>query len=408
MDPIAPLLRPVPADPARARIAALADQCVQCGACLPHCPTYQVVRREGESPRGRIRFARALADGLPADAALLAQLDDCLACGTCERVCPAGVRYGELLDATRAIAEVRAGDGWLRRALRALATRPRVMATLLRLGRLAARLGLTGPLARLDSRLGVLLEVAASLPGAALARGRKVPGPERADLVLLAGCVGSAVERDTLCDARLVLERLGARVAVLDDGTCCGALARHAGDAAKADRQVEDARQKISATGAARALAFASGCVGDWRHSLAEGLAVDDVLDEVRVRCDATSPKLRARPGRIALWVPCTQRHLDAGRAARRALGAIPGLDVVLVPAGSGCCGAAGSYFVDHPHLAGPLREAVVQAVLASGADAVATTNTGCRLWLTAGLQAAGRPLPVRHPIAWLKEALDP
>lgn len=408
MDLIAPLLRPVPADPARARIAALADQCVQCGACLPHCPTYAVARREGESPRGRIRFARALADGRPADAALLAQLDDCLACGACERVCPAGVRYGELLDATRALPEVRAGDGLLRRALRALATRPRVMAALLRLGRLAARLGLTAPLARLDPRLGALLEVASSLPGASLARVRRAPGPERADLVLLAGCVGSAVERDTLRDAHVVLERLGARVAVLDDGSCCGALARHAGDAAAADGLAEHARQKIAATGAARTVAFASGCQADWRRSLAGGVPVDDVLLEVQRRLDVASPTLRARPGRIALWVPCTQRNLDAGGAARRLLGAVPGLDVVLVPAGLGCCGAAGSHFVDHPHLAGPMREAVVQAILATGADAVATPNTGCRLWLAAGLAAAGRPLPVRHPIAWLKEALDP
>lgn len=408
MDPIAPLLRPVPADSARAHIAALADQCVQCGACLPHCPTYAVARREGESPRGRIRFARVLAEGRAVDEALLGQLDDCLACGACERVCPAGVRYGELLDATRALPEIRVREGRLRRWLRALATRPRVMAALLRLGRLAARLGLAAPVAGLDPRVAALLDVAVSLPGAALARGRGGPGPERADLVLLAGCVGSAVERDTLGDARRVLERLGARVAVLDDGGCCGALARHAGDAPAADRLTDAVRRRIAATGADQAVAFASGCQADWRCGLADDVAVDDVLDEVLRRLHADSPPLRARSGTVALWMPCTQRNLGAGRGARRLLEMIPGLELIVLPAGLGCCGAAGSYFVDHPHLAGPMREAVVRAILATGADAVATTNTGCRLWLGAGLAAAGRPLPVRHPISWLKEALDP
>lgn len=407
MDLIAPLIRLPPADPVRARIATLADQCVQCGACLPHCPTYAVARREGQSPRGRIRFARALADGRSADAALLGQLDDCLACGACERVCPAGVDYGEMLDATRALPEVRSAESRWRRGLRAFAARPRVMAALLRLGRLAARYGLAAPLARLDARLGVLIDVASALPGAALVRDRTSPAIEQADLVLLAGCVGSAVERDTVRDARLVLERLGARVAVRDDGSCCGALARHAGDVAAADRLVLAARARMAATGAPRALAFASGCLTDWQRGLASGMPVDDVLDEVLRRLQADSPALRARPGKVALWVPCTQRNLDAGRGGRRLLDMIPGLEVIAVPAGPGCCGAAGSYFVDHPQLAGPMREAVAQAILATGADAVATTNTGCRLWLAAGLADAGRPLPVRHPISWLREALE-
>lgn len=409
MDATTFLLRSAPADPARAVIAALADQCVQCGACLPHCPTYQVARREGESPRGRIRFARALAEGRVMDEALFTQLDDCLACGNCERVCPAGVRYGELLDATRALPEVRASESRWRRWLRALATRPRALAALIRLGKLGARLGLAPTLSSLDPRLGALRDVASSLPDAAL-QGDRVPagsGAGTADLVLLAGCVGSAVERDTLADASLVLEALGARVAVLDDGSCCGALARHAGDAPAADRMALVSRERRVATGARRALAFASGCLADWRRGQGTAVPVEDVLDEVLRRLEADSPQLRARAGKIALWVPCTQRNLDAGRSARRLLDMIPGLEVVVLPVGLGCCGAAGSYFVDHPHLAVPLRQAVVQAVLESGADAVATTNTGCRLWLAAGLAAAGRPLPVRHPISWFKEALE-
>jgi glycolate oxidase iron-sulfur subunit len=398
----------MPADPARAAIAALADQCVQCGACLPHCPTYQVARREGESPRGRIRFARALAEGRVVDEALLGQLDDCLACGACERVCPAGVRYGELLDATRALPEVRAHERRSRRALRALVRRPRLLAALLGLGRLAARVGLARPLAWIDARLGRLLGAAAALPPSMPARTNRDRPPAEADFVLLAGCVGSVIERDTLDDARRVLEQMGAKVAVIDDGTCCGALARHAGDAEGAAALADAARQRLVASPGARALACASGCLGDWRRSLVGTAGVDDVLAAVLDRLALTSPRLRGRPGRIALWVPCTQRNLDAGRAARQVLGSIPGLDVVELPSGAGCCGGAGSYFVDHPHLAEPLRDALVRTILETGADAVATTNTGCRLWLAAGLAAAGRPLPVRHPISWLKEALDP
>src|SRR5688572_32027031 len=91
-----------PAEPA-SRLVALADQCVKCGLCLPHCPSYRVRGEEGESPRGRIAYAKSLALGrVEASATMRAHLDGCLACGSCEVVCPSRVPFLELLAGTRA------------------------------------------------------------------------------------------------------------------------------------------------------------------------------------------------------------------------------------------------------------------------------------------------------------------
>jgi len=85
------------------RLAALADQCVMCGLCLPHCPTYRLEQVEAESPRGRIALARALADGrLHPTPAALTHLDHCLGCLSCQKVCPSDVQYEEILVRTRA------------------------------------------------------------------------------------------------------------------------------------------------------------------------------------------------------------------------------------------------------------------------------------------------------------------
>src|SRR5689334_1064005 len=93
-----PLPRPPSADP----LVALADQCVQCGLCLPACPTYRHGRIEAESPRGRIALARGWAlQALEPTTAGDTHLDQCLACRRCEAVCPAGVKYGELLVEAR-------------------------------------------------------------------------------------------------------------------------------------------------------------------------------------------------------------------------------------------------------------------------------------------------------------------
>src|SRR4249919_275765 len=83
-------------------LLALADRCVQCGLCLPHCPTYRLDAAETESPRGRIAYMKAVADGSLAPTALGdLHLDHCLGCRRCEGACPAGVEYGALLLAGR-------------------------------------------------------------------------------------------------------------------------------------------------------------------------------------------------------------------------------------------------------------------------------------------------------------------
>ena len=98
------LLEKSPRHVAASRIAELADQCVQCGLCLPVCPTYALDQNEAESPRGRIAIASALARGLAEPTAELREhLDHCLGCLDCETVCPSKVQYGELLIETRAM-----------------------------------------------------------------------------------------------------------------------------------------------------------------------------------------------------------------------------------------------------------------------------------------------------------------
>ena len=37
--------------------------CVHCGLCLPACPTFEVLREENDSPRGRIYLMRLLVEG---------------------------------------------------------------------------------------------------------------------------------------------------------------------------------------------------------------------------------------------------------------------------------------------------------------------------------------------------------
>lgn len=79
--------------------------CMRCGFCLPHCPTYiESGLKESHSPRGRIALMKAVTDGLiEPDEDVERSLSLCLGCRACEPVCPSGVKYGHLLEEARDI-----------------------------------------------------------------------------------------------------------------------------------------------------------------------------------------------------------------------------------------------------------------------------------------------------------------
>jgi glycolate oxidase iron-sulfur subunit len=112
-------------EPERARLVdyAASLDCIHCGLCLQTCPTFRLSGVESSSPRGRIHLRRAVAEGRATpDAAFAEEMDFCLLCRHCESVCPAGVRFGAMMEWTRAGLETRR-PGLLRRLARWLGFR---------------------------------------------------------------------------------------------------------------------------------------------------------------------------------------------------------------------------------------------------------------------------------------------
>jgi glycolate oxidase iron-sulfur subunit len=387
----------------------LADRCVKCGLCLPHCPTYGLMGVEGESPRGRIALMQGLATGrLEPGPQLASHLENCLGCRACERVCPAGVPYGELIDAGRELL-VRRGAGPSRtgRLLAATLRRPGLLRMAVRLARLPGARQAGRRLGALPARALSLLPADARPPSRAVSAG---PGDGvRGEALLFLGCVGGAIDGRTLDDTRIALAAAGWRVRIPEQQGCCGALDLHAGRPGEAAAL---ASRNVSAlAGEGPIVACATGCAATLKeYARVAGAAgarlAARIRDPAELLAEAALP-LREGPWRnVLLHVPCTQRNVTGTAAATRMLlGRLPGLSVRELPAG--CCGAAGETFLTRQELADALLAPLLRQLEADPPEVLVTSNIGCAMHFRAGLERAGLNVPVLHPTSLVAAALN-
>ena len=361
--------------------------CVQCGLCLPHCPTFRVTGDEAQSPRGRIALMRGVQwDGRSVDGAFRDAMDTCVQCRGCEPACPSAVPFGRLMVGTRAAsAKV---PWWHRAGLRALAYHRLVLAGSTALA-IAQRAHVLGP-AR-TARLG--------LPARLPVRRPKLQ-PTGTDVWLFTGCVMDAWQRDVHVALGRVLRAMGVgwRTPERHGGSgCCGALAEHAGMVTAARAMAE--RATAAMPGDAPILVDSAGCGAALKEHTSRAVDVSEWL--------AANASRLPRPRRIAaggaavvVQDPCHLRHVQRAHEPVRTVLRSYVRDLRELDDDGLCCGAGGSYALLHPDEARAIRDRKLAAIARSGAAVVASANPGCLVHLR------GAGLDVRHPITLIDEAV--
>lgn len=418
--------------------------CVHCGFCLPACPTYEILRDENDSPRGRIYLMRALAEQrIDADGAFTTHVSRCLGCRACETACPAGVEYGALLEMARERTPSTSISRGFHDITLAALTGPRISRLFYAMARLLRRLHIADLGARFaPGRVAVALGMLASSRRSRFASGgtdsdgasgnttpgganRSASGRVPETFALLQGCVMDGLYSHVHDATRRTLQRRNHEERPAAGQGCCGALHAHAGRLESARELARRNIEAFEASGAGIFVVDSAGCgaaLKDYPNWLREE-------PEWRRRADAMAARVRditellAEPGdperpaddgsrvasdgpRVAYDAPCHLLHAQGIREAPTKALSRSGYTVEPLPSWERCCGGAGMFSLQQPSLSGRVLARKMEELREGEYRIVTSGNPGCMMFLGSGLKRARLEVAVVHPVE-LVDAAD-
>lgn len=415
--------------------------CMHCGLCLPHCPTYALTGMEKSSPRGRIRLIKAVADGdLPITEGFVDEMDFCLDCQACETACPAGVKYGSLVEAARSQIHELGYDSLVTRFFKKVfldwAFKRQSRLKLLARGlRIYERFGIrwflerAGLLKLFSTKLHNLQPLTPSISSHfssdTLPEVMKPAGEVRYRVGFLTGCIMDVAYADVNDDTVALLLHHGCEVVIPRGQACCGSLQAHNG-AMETARIL--ARNNIEIFRRERLdyiIMNSAGCgafMKEYGHVFADdkvfsshakdiSITIKDITEFLvetgyRVNTLAQSPAHSFTGKRVSYHDACHLVHTQKiSQQPRALLKMIPGIEYLELPEATWCCGSAGIYNIVRYDDSMKLLDRKVGNVQKIMPDIVVAGNPGCLVQMQHGLREHGVRVELMHTASFLRRA---
>jgi len=409
----------------------LIDSCVHCGFCLATCPSYRVLGKEMDSPRGRIYLMDAINQGeIALNQVAVEHFDSCLGCLACVSTCPSGVQYDKLISATRHQVERNYSRNFLDRLLRHLIfflfPHPDILRILLlplliyQKSGLAQIIRQTGVIKKISPNLAAMESI---LPDITLKSFQNnlpdiVPaqGIRRYRVGVILGCVQRLFFSDVNEATVRVLTANGCEVVIPQSQGCCAALPEHQGQTKQAQALARQMIDSFADTGVDFIIINAAGCghtLKEYGHILADDLEYRDKAQQFAAKVK-DAQEFFANVGLTAQLHPLSDRpinlvyqdacHLLHGQKIslqpRQLLRQIPGVSLKEPVDAALCCGSAGVYNMLQPEVAEELGKQKAANVLNTGADLIVSANPGCSLQINKYL--SDRKISIKHPMELL------
>ncbi len=416
----------------------LIDTCVHCGFCLATCPSYRVIGKEMDSPRGRIYLMDAINKGeAEIDTVTSQHFDSCLGCLACVTTCPSGVQYDQLIAATRPQVERNQPRNLPDRLIRSLIFNlfpyPNRLRYLLPPLWLYQKSGLqklvrnTGILKKLTPRLAAMEAI---LPQITNSSGRDdlpdvIPaqGKKRYRVGMILGCVQRLFFSPVNEATARVLTANGCEVVIPASQGCCAALPAHQGQEAQAQALAKQMIDSFIDEDLDAIIINAAGCghtLKEYGHILADDPEYKEKAQEFANKVQDVQEFLAAIEFTAELHPLASSEltlvyqdacHLLHGQKIsvqpRQLLQKIPGVKLREPTDASLCCGSAGIYNMLQPETADELGRQKADNLVNTGASVIASPNPGCSLQIQKHLDLKGSDVKLLHPVELLNYSIQ-
>ncbi len=400
------------------------EQCMKCGFCGYFCPIYREQRDEKALARGKDELIRFALEGRQSlTPGFYRVIDNCLLCKTCVQYCPAKTRTDHAVTAARADYAAQQGLPLAKRIVfRHLLPRRRLFGVALRLASwlqclLPRRAGRFRHLPQFVSALGagrVVPDIAPRFLRQTLSERTAPASRARYRVGFFAGCATEYVYPEIGQMIVDILRDLGCEVVFDRRQGCCGAPVYFSGDF-RTGRQL--AARNVAALQdydyVVTGCATCSSALREYPTYLAESPEERERYERFAAKVQdfnafvidvlaAAPQQLLVTPrfqGRTVTWHdPChLARYQDVRGQPRQILQSLAGIRFVEMPDADRCCGLGGSYSITHYETSQQIADHKVDAILACGADTVATACPGCIIQLRDALTRRHVAVDVAH-----------
>jgi len=411
------------------------ERCIQCGFCLPTCPTYSITGKERSSPRGRIQMLKGVAQGiLEMNKAIAEEMFFCLGCLACETACPAGVQYHSILESGRSIVNEKKKQKLFsleRFLLNVIFLSPRRTKFVAKLLRLFQRSGPHEALQRsgivrlfskkFDEFLFLSPQIANKFSNEILqsnSNNKPQTTNYKLRIGLPLGCITNVASPEINIATKNILETYNCEVLIPKENYCCGSLHGHSGDLENAKVLAKKTLDSFESENCNYVISTAAGCGAFMKH-YGELLKDDSEYSEkakvfsekvndisefianIEMPVDEFIPKkskIRNLKSKITYHDAC---HLSHGqkitKEPREVLRSLDGIEFTEMQDSTWCCGSAGIYNVTHYDDSVQLLERKMENIRKTNAEIVLTSNIGCINQLRYGAKKFDVNVEVMH-----------
>lgn len=402
------------------------NQCIQCGYCLPACPTYISMGSESASPRGRINLVKMAAEGkIDILEDLKEPIDLCLGCRACEIACPVDVPYGSILEhAKEAIydkeVQTKKNNKLKDNALNLLFNNKKSMKVSSDLYYLYQQTGLqkivrkTNFSEKMIKGIGSFEKALPKVPKKKYQLKRGELYPAKTDTVtktvaLFLGCINDALFYHVNYFSVELLRLSGCNVYIPKEQACCGALHAHQGKMNETKQLAKENLQAFDHYHVDTIITNAGGCGAilqeydqlledeqDFSWVEKASKFTNKIKDIGDVLYSLSLLPFSQKLNKTVTYQPsCHLSNVQkAGEYPEKLIRQIPGIQYVELPSKNTCCASGGVYNIQHYDESMAILSDKMDEVNDITPDIVVTSNPGCYLQMSHGINKFGKNQP--------------